>query len=57
MEARMATYSTSVAIGAARRRFGPFERILRVVTLMLDTFTESQQIARAAHRRYPFADW
>ena len=34
-----------------------FGRLVSAVLTLLDVFTEAQQQARAAHRRFPFADW
>jgi len=34
-----------------------FGRIVSVLVTVVDVFTEAQQQARAAHKRYPFADW
>lgn len=34
-----------------------FGRVVSAVLTVLDVFTEAQQQARAAHERFPFADW
>lgn len=34
-----------------------FGRVVAAVLTMLDVFTEAQQQALAAHKRFPFADW
>jgi len=42
---------------ARRRSFPGLARVLAFLILLLDTFAEAQGMARAAHRRYPFAEW
>ena len=37
--------------------FGGFVRALSFVGTMLDIIAETHTQARAAHKRYPFADW
>ena len=32
-------------------------RMVAIVALLFDTFAEAQKRARAAHNRYPFAEW
>lgn len=34
-----------------------FGRVLSVLATALDVIVEAQEQARAAHKRYPFADW
>ncbi len=34
-----------------------FARAVAAVLLMIDVLSEAQEQARAAHKRYPFADW
>jgi hypothetical protein len=34
-----------------------FARIVSFVQMMIAVFSEAQQQAVAAHKRYPFADW
>lgn len=34
-----------------------FTRVLRFVSTVIDTFVEAQEMAREAHKRYPFAAW
>ena len=34
-----------------------FGRVVSVLAAALDVIAEAQQRARAAHKRYPFADW
>jgi hypothetical protein len=34
-----------------------FSRAIAAVLVMIDVFSEAQAQARAAHQRYPFADW
>jgi hypothetical protein len=40
--------------------FRPLSGLARVAALVLalvDVFAEAQQMARAAHKQYPFAEW
>lgn len=32
-------------------------RAVAVVLAAIDAFVEAQEMARAAHKKYPFADW
>jgi hypothetical protein len=42
----------------SRRWPGPaFARTRALFILIFEAFAESQELARAAHRRYPFAEW
>jgi hypothetical protein len=34
-----------------------FGRVVSAVVALLDVFSEAQQQAAAAHKRFPFADW
>lgn len=34
-----------------------YGRVLSLVATVLDVFNEAQAEARAAHKKYPFADW
>lgn len=34
-----------------------FARIVAAVRFMIEVMSEAQEQARAAHKRYPFADW
>ena len=34
-----------------------FARLVSTVLTVIDVFTEAQAKARAAHQKYPFADW
>ena len=34
-----------------------FARVLWFLVTFIDVFAEAQEMARAAHKRYPFADW
>ncbi len=34
-----------------------FGRVVAVLATALEVIAEAQQQARAAHKRYPFADW
>ncbi len=41
-----------------RRKPGPvFARTRALVILLWQAFAEGRELARAAHRRYPFAEW
>lgn len=33
-----------------------FTRVVSVITTVLDVFAEAEDIARVAHKRYPFAE-
>ena len=37
--------------------FPAFARLAAAVLTAIDVFAEAQRQARAAHKRYPFADW
>jgi len=37
--------------------FVGFGRVISAVATVIDVFAEAQQLAAAAHKRYPFADW
>ena len=37
--------------------FPVFARVAAFVKLMIEVFAEAQSQARAAHARYPFAEW
>jgi hypothetical protein len=37
--------------------FPVFGRLITAVTMLLDVFAEAQDQARAAHKRFPLADW
>lgn len=42
----------------ARRWRGPaFLRARALLVLIWESFVEGQQMSRAAHKRYPFAEW
>jgi hypothetical protein len=34
-----------------------FARVLARLIMIVEVFAESQELARAAHKRYPFAEW
>lgn len=34
-----------------------FARVAAYVLTVIDVFAEAQELAAAAHKRYPFADW
>jgi hypothetical protein len=38
-------------------RLPDFTRVTSVIKTAIDVFAEAQEQARAAHKRYPFADW
>jgi hypothetical protein len=40
-----------------RRAFAGFARIVSIIATVLDVFTEARDQAKAAHQRFPFADW
>jgi hypothetical protein len=37
--------------------FSIFGRLVTAVVMLLDVFVEAQEKARAAHKRFPLADW
>jgi hypothetical protein len=42
----------------SRRWPGPaFARTRALLVLIFEAFAEGQELSRAAHRRYPFAEW
>ena len=42
----------------SRRSLGPaFARARALLVLIFEAFAEGQELERAAHRRYPFAEW
>lgn len=56
----MSMISDSVARAQPRsRRFpGPaFARARALLILICEAFAEGQEMSRAAHKRYPFAEW
>ena len=56
----MTTLSYRTAQWPPRWRSWPargFERMLSYLTLIADAFAESRDMARKAHKRYPFAEW
>jgi hypothetical protein len=56
MSNRIANHVADVSL--ARRRPVPgLARVLVLVFILMDVFAEAQDMERAAHRRYPFAEW
>lgn len=56
----MTMLSTRDRHAPAARHWWPayaFLRALAILSMIFDTFNEANQIAREAHRRYPFAEW
>jgi hypothetical protein len=56
----MTMLSNSVARTQLRSRRWPgpaFARTRALLVLIFEAFAEGQELARAAHRRYPFAEW
>ena len=37
--------------------FAGLARVASAIATLIDVFAEAQQLAAAAHKRYPFADW
>jgi hypothetical protein len=56
----MTMLSNSVTRAQLRSRRWPgptFARARALFVLIFEAFAEGQELARAAHRRYPFAEW
>ena len=56
----MATISNTLTSAPARaRRFGgpAFARARAFLILLWEAFAEGHEMSRAAHKRYPFAEW
>ena len=56
----MTMLSNSVARTQFRSRRWPgpaFARTRAFLVLIFEAFAEGQELERAAHRRYPFAEW
>jgi hypothetical protein len=56
----MTTFSNSLSRTNFRLRRSPgpaFARTRALLVLIFEAFAEGQELARAAHRRYPFAEW
>ncbi len=53
--------STLEILAAYRRKpwrpFAGFARIVSVLIAVLEVFAEARDQAKAAHQRFPFADW
>jgi hypothetical protein len=60
MEAAMTMLSTHAAHAATAKHWWPtyaFLRALALIAMIVEVHNEANQIARAAHRRFPFAEW
>jgi hypothetical protein len=59
LETIMTMLSNRVArVPLARRWLIPeLARVLALLIMLMDSFAEAQDMARAAHKRYPFAEW
>ena len=56
----MSAISNSLTRATPRsRRFGgpAFARARALLILVWEAFAEGQEMSRAAHKRYPFAEW
>jgi hypothetical protein len=42
---------------ARRRPASGLARAFALLTMIMEVFAESQEMARAAHKRHPFAEW
>ena len=49
--------SGHIAAARGRRRSAWFARVRAAVGIVVEALLEARQHQRAAHRRYPFADW
>lgn len=60
MEMSMTMWSTRDAHTTTARHRWPvyaFSRVLAIIAMIFEVHNEANQIAREAHRRYPFAEW